>query len=367
MGFDVGTCRESFDHDRTITYAHSSAVTVRTPIYVTGLGVLIPMNTALANVKVTYRRRGIVNFIVANSITTTVGCKVYYDSTNGVITTSVPTAGNLLGTAMDAVTGNSAGTVTCNVNINVFGEEGNVNIFGSTGLFKASYASIDLAVAAITSGDIVKIKSGEYTLAAGCDIPYTCKIIGDGDVVINGGSGADYCFKSVLGAITSTAEITFKNLHIEHSDDATQVGIQLDNTSATSKINCYLHDVSFGSDGGNSIDVDEPVATDAIRVYMYAKGHEVEGPVNISVKNDGTRFRAFGASLIGGLVTSADAVAAEITLKHCGILHEGVTGGNAAQTVNVIACYSDNDGGTYAAVDTADLAGSHTENIIAFD
>jgi hypothetical protein len=235
----------------------------------------------------------------------------------------------------------------------------------ANGSFESPYASINAAVAAVTTTKkTILIMSGDYTLTAACDITKQCSIIGIGVVNITAAAEADYAFKTVLGALSSTNEIRFSNLNIEHSDDATQVGIQLDNTSATKKIICYIDNVSFGSDGGNSIDVDQGDANNAIRVYMSGTGQEVEGPVNISVKNNGQRLRAFGYSFIGGIVTSADAVACEIRLNSCGVLHEGVTGGNAAQTVTAIGCYSDNDSGTYAVLDTADLAGSHTENII---
>lgn len=237
----------------------------------------------------------------------------------------------------------------------------------NTGSKDSPYANIDKAIAAVTATKkTIIVNPGDYTLEDACDITKQCSIIGIGTVNITAAAGADYAFKTVLGALSATNEIRFSNLNIEHSDDATQVGIQLDNTSATKKIICYIDNVSFGSDGGNSIDVDQGDADNAIRVYMSGTGQEVEGPVNISVKNNGQRFRAFGYSFIGGIVTSADAVACEIKLNSCGVKHEGVTGGNAAQTFTAIGCYSDNDSGTYAALDTSDLAGSHTENIIAF-
>jgi hypothetical protein len=51
-----------------------------------------------------------------------------------------------------------------------------------------------------------------------------------------------------------------------------------------------------------------------------------------------------------GLVTSADNVASEITLKDCSWTAGAITGGHGSQKLNTIGCYTF-DGTTYAAVD----------------
>lgn len=365
MAFAIGTCRESFDHDRTITYAHSSAVTANTPIYVTGLGVLIPMNSASANVNVTYRRRGIVKFIIANSITLTVGLKVWYDSTNGVITTTVPSAGYLLGTVVEAGTGNSTGTVLANVNINVFGEEGNINVYGSNGTFKASYATIDLAVAALVENDRLKIKSGSYTLSDSVTISVPgVWIIGEDGVVINDDSDADQCFTLVLGALAAAKSVYFRNLHIVHNGDATQVGIQLNNTSAAYALTVDIKNVKFTSGGGNNIDVDHGDTSNEI--ILKCENCEFDDAVNVVVADNADVFRFKRCKLGGGFVSDTGAFTAEILFENCIILHEGVTGGASQQTI--YSCSSVSETGAspnvYAAADTADFAGSHTESLI---
>lgn len=367
MSFDVGTCRVAFEDTATIDYAYASAATVRTPIYVAGYGVMIPKASYDAAETGSYFNQGIFDFIVSNGVTVAVTNQVYYDSTNGVITTTAPTAGFPLGIAVSGGTGNSGGTVTAKVLINASGVEGNINVYASTGLFKASYASIDLAVAALTTNDILVIKSGSYTLAGECDIDAKgVKIIGDGIVTIAGASGADYCFSIALGALTSTAEVWFRNLEIDHGDDATQVGIQIDNASATKKLNVYVDGCSFESDGGNSIDIDHSDTSNAIR--LYCSECTFEGPVNAVVADAGDRFRFNDCTVRGGLVTSAGDFDAEILLKNCIVKHEGITGGHSNQRLICVGCISETDAdpNVYAALDTSDGAGSHTEQLLSY-
>lgn len=367
MAFDTGACRLAYGEINVVKYTHSSATTAWTPIYVSGQGVLIPKSSYSASVAGAFYKRGIINFIVASGVTVTAGNRIYYDSTNGVVQTTSPTAGFPLGTALSGGTGTSAGSVVVNVDINTFGVEGNVNVYASTGLFKASYASIDLAVAALAANDILTIRSGTYTLAGACDIEVAgVKIIGDGIVEVNGASGADYCFKTVLGALTSTAELWFDNLTINHDDDATQVGIQVDDTDATKKLNVYVNNCDFNTGGGNSIDVDHPDTSNAIRVYC--DGCYFEGPFNAVTIDNGDRFRFSNCSLQGGLVTDAGDVDTEILLTNCKVLHEGITGGAANQRLICIGCFTETDAdpNVYAALDTNDAAGSHTEQLLSY-
>jgi hypothetical protein len=220
---------------------------------------------------------------------------------------------------------------------------------------KILYDSIDDAVAAAVANDIIIIESGDYTLEGAVNITKPgIKIIGIGDVAINGAVGADYCFKTVLGALTATSEITFKNLTINHEDDSAQVGIWIINTSATKKLNVYLTDVEFGTGGGQSIDVDNADATAAIRVY--AKGCETEGAVGFAQANAGDRLRFREGTLRGGLVLGATDVAAEIYIMNSVILHQGCSGGANTVRLWLVNCESETDAdpNVYNITDNAD-------------
>ena len=368
MSFDTGTCRMAFDDNDVVSYIHSAATSAWTPVYITGQGVMIPTASFDANVIGSYRKRGILNFIVASGATVTKGDKVYYDSTNGVIQSTVPTAGFLLGTAMDTGTGTSTGSGAVNVDINTFGTEGLINVYGSGGAFKASYASPDLAIAALVANDILILGAGSFTLSAGVNITKGgVKIFGSGKTLttVVAAVGADYAFKTVLGALAGSTEVYFGNMTIDHGDDATQVGIQVDNVLATKKLVVNIENIDFESDGGNSIDVDHTDDTAAVRVRVSGDCY-IEGPVNYVTKHaEDQMWLKYGSVAVAGIVASADNVDSELVLVNSGVKNAGITGGHSNQRLIAINAWSETDANpnVYAGFVTGDGAGSHTEVI----
>lgn len=294
------------------------------------------------------------------AVAITLGQMLFWDATNLCVTNLV--SGQYIGIAAEAA---ASGAADIAFDLNEVPAIGNIAVYGSAGNFKATYPTIDLAVAALANSDILKLKAGEYTLSGAVNITATdVQIIGDGGVTIVGAADADYCFKTVFGAISSTKGVTFKNLTISHGDDATQIGVEIANVAATGRINAIFENVSFESDGGNSIQVDHSATAASVRLYVT--GGTIEGPVNYTVGNTDDRIRFEGSTLRGGLVTGASATAMEIELWNCKVLHEGVTGGNAAQLLYALYCLSETDANpnVYAALDTNDLAGSHTESVL---
>lgn len=365
----VGKCRlvsEAALLDR-IEYAHTAAVVAWTPIWTAAFGVLVPMVSADADTTVTYYRGGAFNFNIATAVTIAKGDVVYYNTTNDDVQLTNPEgSGFLLGQAIAAGSA-AAGYVDVQIFVGNLSIGSQISVFASDGKYKASYQTINLANAALANDDYIIIKEGSYTLTAACDITKTgVKIIGAGKdrTTIVCAAAADYGFKTVFGAISSTKEITFSGFTIDHGDDATQQGIRIENTSATGRINVYINNVSGESDGGDTIHVDHAAAGAAIR--MYVEGGLFEGPVNFTVKNTDDRIRFEGSTLRGGLVTSTDDIAMEIELWNCKVLHEGVTGGHASQLLYAAYCLSETDANpnVYAALDTNDLAGSHTEKLL---
>jgi hypothetical protein len=253
------------------------------------------------------------------------------------------------------------GTADTNIYVAIHGNDDR-----NDGTFDSPFLTISHAVSKMTATrNTVVIMPGEYTLDDAIDVSIDGgKIIGLGEVVINGGSGKDYCFKTVMPATSGTKDFTFKNLTINHEDDATQVGIQLQNTSMTAKLNVYMSDCEFNSDGGNSVDIDHAATGNAIR--LYANRCAFEGPVNMVVADGGDRLRLTDCIVRGGLVTDAGDYDGEILLNRCLVLHEGVTGGHSNQRAITINCATETDAdpNVYALLDTADLAGSHAEQII---
>lgn len=237
--------------------------------------------------------------------------------------------------------------------------------FDENGVCKASYTTLALAVAALEAGDIIKLGPGEHE-ANEIDItePGWCKIVGEPGATIKGAVGADYCLRTVFGAISSTKGIDFENVRFDHGDDATQVGIDCANASATGRINLTVRNCSFESDGGDSLYTLHTSTSASIRWYI--SDCDFEGPVEFTVGNTDDRVRLERCDLIGGLVTGTAATAMEIYLGYCKILHEGVTGGNNAQLMYAMYCLSatDTNPEVYAALDTNDLAGSQNETVL---
>jgi hypothetical protein len=206
---------------------------------------------------------------------------------------------------------------------------------------KVFYQSVDAAVAAAVAGDTVILETGDYTLTAAVNITKPIAIVADGLVSITGAAGADYCFKVLLGVLTATSEVKMEGFSLDHGDDSTQKGIVIDNTGATKKINIYLDNIDFGSDGGNSIETVHADTTAAIRIYL--EGCTTEGPVNLAIGNAGDRFRFSRGNLRGGLVSDAGAYAAEILIAWSTFLLNGITGGHSSQKVIFCSSVSETD------------------------
>jgi len=156
-----------------------------------------------------------------------------------------------------------------------------------------------------------------------------------------------------------TFEMTIQNILLDYSDGK---GLQLNNTNVGRKLNCYLSHV-VGEGTGRFLDVVHTDEDECIRVYMDGDSYEIEGLIYFVVKNADDRLYCSNVWLAGGIQTSADDIAANIRLKDCIIKHEGVTGGHGSQKIWAMGCYSET-AGTYALLDTNDLAGSHTESLL---
>jgi hypothetical protein len=206
---------------------------------------------------------------------------------------------------------------------------------------KIMFTTIDAAVAAAEAGETVIVETGDYTLSGAVNITKPIEIVADGLVSITGAPGAAYCFKVTLGVLLHTAEIYMEGFTLNHDASATQKGIVVDNTGATKKINLYLENIEFGTDGGDSIQTIHGDATAAIRIYT--EGCTTEGSVNLAIGNAGDRFRFAYGNLRGGLVSNAGAFAAEILIAWSTFLLNGITGGHASQRVIFVASVSETD------------------------
>lgn len=192
-----------------------------------------------------------------------------------------------------------------------------------------------LSLASATRPTIIMLP-GEYAEAAMVDWPDVSgiSVIGIGDVVISNANAADAVIDFHPTYTASTFTATLKDLTISAD---TQIGIRVDNEHMTKKLNIYLDGVSCEMDtSGDSVDVVDTVTTQAIRIY--AKDCSFEGLFHVTGGNAGERYRFMNCDFIGGL-TTATAVAYEVTLISCIMLTSGITVDAANQLTNVGCVY----------------------------
>ncbi len=190
---------------------------------------------------------------------------------------------------------------------------------------------------------------GEYEEAAGLTWPdinglRVVALEEGGNVVISEGSGAAAVLTVNPGVSTATFEVFLENVKIKH--DA-QIGLRIDNENVGRKL--LVHLIGFSTEQvstGDSIDIPHTDASEAIRVYAK-RCDEIEGLVDIVVANADDRFRfTEGCVLIGGL-TTAGAVAGEITLLQSIVLTAALTIGSATQVLTYRGCCYRTDAGVY--------------------
>lgn len=307
------------------------------------------------------------------------GDRIYINRTTCVLSKiSSPATNQLFGTALGVVT--SGETDVCAIKVHqdptepeidatylVVSKGGN-DTYGN-GSWGSPLLTIQAALDLCTATrKVIYVLDGTYDEALTWPTITGVKLIGmnrEWGVVVEDSSEEDAVITVAPGVQTATFEMWLENLYINHSN-AGQDGLSLDNTDMTKKLNCYIRDCGGSADSASDrfIVTTQGDNNNAIRIYWNGQNGDIEGSIYIDAGNDGIRFYATGVTFAGGIATAADAVALDMRLIRCNVLHEGITGGDNAQTVHAICCYSVT-GATYAALDTDDLAGSHTEDIVA--
>ncbi|MCX5646517.1 MAG: DUF1565 domain-containing protein [Phycisphaerae bacterium] len=238
------------------------------------------------------------------------------------------------------------------------------------GSFTSPYATVTKALAAVTATrTTILVMPGTYAEAAALVWPTISgvKLIGLGSMwqTTISAAGTSQVIGVAPGVQTESWEMWLENIYIDHGT-AGQDGLLLDNTGMDWKLNCYLRNVGGDADSASDkmLTTVHGDADNAIRVYWSGDGGGgVEGCVEFVGGNDGDRLHVDGVELNGGLATSDTAVALDIRLRNCVVLHEGISGGNAAQTLAIVNCFSQT-GGTYAVADAGDVAGSQTASTV---
>ncbi len=231
----------------------------------------------------------------------------------------------------------------------------------------APYKTLTKALAAVTSArKTILMLPGEYAEGAAMVWPVISgvQLIGAGLVTVSS-AGTTQVLSIAPGALSDTFDVRIENIDIYHQNSS-QDGILVNNTGCGKKIVLTLCNVSGdpGDGAGDMIATVHADASNAIRIYWTGDhGEGIGGSIHFTGGNDGDRLHVTDCSIDGGIVTSATAVALDVVLRECLILHAGITGGASQQTVKIVGCFSDNSD-TYAVADTGECTGSQTCTVI---
>jgi hypothetical protein len=180
------------------------------------------------------------------------------------------------------------------------------------------------------------------------------------------------------GAQTSSYTGLLADVEIVHEGSTggeAQSGITFSNASMGKKLGFNIKRCTFSPDETTDKSINMGTHTDAdnsVRIYVTGDGNqsEIGGATYFKFYNLADRLHFESCWLIGTITTSSDALEGRIRLYKCIVPHGAATaGGNAMQYITSVCSYSwiDYDDLTpeiYAALDTADLAGSHSEVIV---
>lgn len=201
--------------DDSIVLSHTAAVVKDTPIFIPGIGALLPQCSADSGVAVSYKRKGLVTATVANAIAVAIGSPVFYDSAADTVVLARPAAGFYLGVAVTAGTGNATGTVGVDVLLNAS---------ASDSLPSKAVAALTDAAATLTAAQVLGgIATMTPTAARSVTLPSAADLLA---LVPNAsiGSVIQFTIKNIAAA---TYAIT-----VVASDDITNGGIAGDFTAS---------------------------------------------------------------------------------------------------------------------------------------
>ena len=225
---------------------------------------------------------------------------------------------------------------------------------------------------------LILLAPGDYAEAAAMTWPTVkgVQVIGAGNSSTSISATGTTLFTVTPGVQSSTWEGHLEGVTVDHSAGAAQSGLTFDNTGMTKKLLFSLKNCAFSAAASTDKSLDVKTHGDAnngIRIYIEGDGtqQEIEGAIYFLVKNNGDRLNIDQCWLRGVITTSADDKPVNIRLRRCVVPHGAATaGGHSSQKITAVSCYawtdfSNDTAETYAALDTADLAGSHAEVIVA--
>jgi hypothetical protein len=130
-----------------------------------------------------------------------------------------------------------------------------IQVINGTSGAVTSYATIEAAIAASTSGDTVRIAAGEYTLASNLTIAHSLTIIGSGEdevTIHTGGNVNSY------GIHVTADNVSISNLTVDASATTNSYGIKVDPGTGVATDNLtgfHLENVTVEGAGRSEIDL----------------------------------------------------------------------------------------------------------------
>ena len=243
----------------------------------------------------------------------------------------------------------------------------------------APVASLTRAFALVSASRLTVVMApGTYAEAAAVVWPTRkgVKVLGAGSAFTSISATGTRVFTVTPGAQTSTWEGHIEGVEIDHSAGSAQGGIVFSNAAMTKKLLFSVVNCAFVADASTDKSIDVATHTDAdngIRIYISGDGtqKEIEGAIYFLVKNNGDRLNLDQLWLRGVITTSTDDKPMNIRIRRCMIPKGAASaGGHSSQKITSVSSYGwtdfNNDTAElYAAADTNDFEGSHTEVIVA--
>ncbi|MCJ7829158.1 MAG: DUF2190 family protein [Dehalococcoidia bacterium] len=257
-----------------------------------------------------------------------------------------PAVNTPFGYALGAITSGNTAVIAVKVHFDPSGIDLDDSIIvvsksGNDTYGKGSWCSPILTVAkaftlVTATRKFIYVLPGTYTETAQLVWPsindVTLKGLCDqGQVIINNATAAN----AVILIHPTVADVEAMYIETLCIENATQVGLQIDNEHMVAKLNINLKGVEFDSTTGDSMDVVHTSAADAIRIY--ADDCYFEELVDVNCANGGDRFIFTKCTLDGGFTSDTGAVTAIIAFAFC-ILLAAPTIGHGTQVYTQVSC-----------------------------
>ena len=308
------------------------------------------------------------------------GC-IFQHTDGGAGTSLYVNEGSVTSASFKPITGLTAGAAEVKVYVDPNGSD-----TAGAGSAIAPVATVTKALTLVTATRrVIVLAPGDYAEAATLVWPTVNGVA----LISSGGSQVTTVSVPVAGQ-TSVITVTpgvqtssfyglIQGVEIDHSGvhpTHAQSGITFDNTGMTKKLNFSIKNCTGSCDAGTDKWVNVATHADAdnaICIYISGDGvqSEVEGAINFVVNNNADRLHLEQVWIDGTITTSATALEFRMRLYRC-ILPAGAAtaGGNGLQYITSVNSYvwtdyDDLTPETYVALATGDLAGSHSEVIVA--